>query len=84
MKVIQHNCIGGESSLYHALVVMQVLGRVGTVEECGKLCVFLAADATFMTGVDLPITGGSELDYGKKCQTPISDPIQASQNKLPS
>ncbi|ELT95332.1 hypothetical protein CAPTEDRAFT_135145 [Capitella teleta] len=47
----------------------QVMGRAGTVEECGKLCLFLAVDATFMTGVDLPITGGAELDYGRKCHT---------------
>ncbi len=30
----------------------QVMGRFGTIEESGKLCLFIAADATFTTGVD--------------------------------
>jgi len=44
----------------------QLLGRMGTPEELGSLCLYLAADATFTTGVDHLITGGSELSYGKK------------------
>lgn len=44
----------------------QILGRMGTPEECGKLCLFLAADATFCTGIDVNISGGSELNYGLK------------------
>ena len=28
----------------------QLLGRMGTSEECGLVCLFLAADATFCTG----------------------------------
>lgn len=39
---------------------------MGTIAEMGKCCVYVAAEATFMTGVDLPITGGSELGYGQK------------------
>jgi NAD(P)-dependent dehydrogenase (short-subunit alcohol dehydrogenase family) len=44
----------------------QVMGRMGTVEEVGRLCLFIAADATFTTGVDHVISGGAELGYGRK------------------
>jgi NAD(P)-dependent dehydrogenase (short-subunit alcohol dehydrogenase family) len=44
----------------------QVLGRMGTIEETGKLCLFLAAEATFTTGVDHIQSGGAELGYGRK------------------
>lgn len=45
---------------------VQLLGRMGTVEEVGKLCLFIAAEATFTTGVDHIISGGAELGYGRK------------------
>ena len=44
----------------------QLLGRMGTTEEAGLLCLYLAADATFTTGVDHLISGGAELAYGRK------------------
>ena len=44
----------------------QLIGRMGTIEEAGLLCLFLAADATFTTGVDIPLSGGAELNYGRK------------------
>jgi NAD(P)-dependent dehydrogenase (short-subunit alcohol dehydrogenase family) len=44
----------------------QLLGRMGTIEEAGKLCFFLAAEATFTTGVDHILSGGAELAYGRK------------------
>jgi NAD(P)-dependent dehydrogenase (short-subunit alcohol dehydrogenase family) len=44
----------------------QLLGRMGTPEEAAKLCLFLAAEATFTTGVDHLLTGGAELAYGRK------------------
>jgi NAD(P)-dependent dehydrogenase (short-subunit alcohol dehydrogenase family) len=44
----------------------QVLGRMGTTEEAGRLCLFLAAEATFTTGVDHILSGGAELAYGRK------------------
>jgi len=44
----------------------QPLGRMGTIEEVGKLCLFIASEATFTTGVDHIISGGAELGYGKK------------------
>ena len=44
----------------------QVMGRMGTIEETGRLCLFLAAEATFTTGVDHIQSGGAELGYGRK------------------
>ena len=38
------------------------LGRLGTPEECGKLCAFLASDdASYLTGIQAVIDGGSTL-----------------------
>jgi NAD(P)-dependent dehydrogenase (short-subunit alcohol dehydrogenase family) len=48
----------------------QPLGRMGTIEEAGRLCLFLAAEATFTTGVDHIQSGGAELGYGRKSRTP--------------
>ena len=39
---------------------------MGTIEEAGDLCLFLAAEGTFLTGVDIPLSGGAELNYGNK------------------
>lgn len=44
----------------------QPLGRMGTIEEVGRLSLFIAAEATFTTGVDHIISGGAELGYGRK------------------
>jgi len=33
---------------------------MGTIEEVGKLCLFIAAEATFTTGVDHIISGGAD------------------------
>ena len=44
----------------------QLLGRMGTIEEVGRLCLFIAAEATCTTGVDHIISGGAELGYGRK------------------
>jgi NAD(P)-dependent dehydrogenase (short-subunit alcohol dehydrogenase family) len=44
----------------------QLLGRMGTIKEAGKLCLFIASEATFTTGVDHIISGGAELGYGRK------------------
>ena len=46
----------------------QLLGRMGTTEEVGRLCLFIAAEATFTTGVDHIISGGAELGYGRKAR----------------
>jgi len=42
-------------------------GRVGTIEEVGYACLFLASDqATFITGTELILSGAAELAYGIK------------------
>lgn len=46
----------------------QPLGRMGTIEEVGRLALFLAAEATFTTGTDNIISGAAELDYGNKAR----------------
>ena len=44
----------------------QLLSHMGTIEEVGRLCLFIAAEATFTTGVDHIISGGAELGYARK------------------
>ena len=44
----------------------QVMGRMGSPEEVARLCLFIAAQATFTTGVDHIISGGAELGYCRK------------------
>ena len=44
----------------------QVMGRMGTPAEAGRLALFLAADASFTTGVDHILSGGAEIGYGRK------------------
>jgi len=46
----------------------QLLGRMGTLQESGQACLYLAAEATFTTGIDMLLSGGAELTYGKKTQ----------------
>lgn len=45
---------------------VQVMGRKGTIVESGRLCLAIAADLTFTTGVDHIQSGGAELGYGMK------------------
>ena len=45
---------------------VQVMGRKGTIVETGRLCLCIAADFTFTTGVDHIQSGGAELGYGIK------------------
>ncbi|EMP41576.1 17-beta-hydroxysteroid dehydrogenase 14 [Chelonia mydas] len=47
-------------------VATKLLGRMGTVEECALAVMYLAADGTFCTGIDLLLSGGAELAYGPK------------------
>eukprot|EP00045_Choanoeca_perplexa_P023063 m.12074 g.12074 ORF g.12074 m.12074 type:complete len:288 (-) comp9897_c0_seq2:122-985(-) len=47
----------------------QVLGRFGTIKEAGDMAVFIAAEATFSTGQNFILTGGTELGYGLKLAT---------------
>jgi hypothetical protein len=34
----------------------QLIGRMGTIEEMGQACLFLAAEGTFCTGIGNPLT----------------------------
>lgn len=45
---------------------VQHLGRMGTSLEAGRLCLCIAADLTFTTGVDHILSGGAEIGYGIK------------------
>ena len=42
------------------------MGRLGQPEEIALACLYLAADATYSTGLNLFASGGAELDYGFK------------------
>ncbi|CAI9606603.1 unnamed protein product [Staurois parvus] len=53
----------------------QLLGRMGTAEECAKAVLYLAAEATFCTGIDLLLTGGAELNYASKNQQKTQNSI---------
>ncbi len=40
------------------------MGRIGTIEECGRAALFLAsADSSFVTGITLDVDGGVTLGY---------------------
>ncbi|XP_043915691.1 17-beta-hydroxysteroid dehydrogenase 14 [Protopterus annectens] len=46
----------------------QLIGRMGTLEESGNATLYLAAEATFCTGINLVLSGGAELNYACKNQ----------------
>ena len=53
--------------LHNWLESLQPLGRSGTIDEVGQACRFLASDgASFITGVELILSGGAELGYATK------------------
>ncbi|XP_075393208.1 L-fucose dehydrogenase [Tenrec ecaudatus] len=51
----------------------QPLGRMGQPAEVAAAAVFLAAEASFCTGIELFVTGGAELGTGRKASpgTPV-------------
>jgi NAD(P)-dependent dehydrogenase (short-subunit alcohol dehydrogenase family) len=52
------------SSARNYIYARHPLGKIGTIEECGKAAVFLAsADSSFITGITLNIDGGITLGY---------------------
>src|SRR6185295_8282176 len=57
---------------FHAWVEsMQWLGRSGTVDEVANACLFLASPAaSFITGIELIVSGGIELGHGPKTAFP--------------
>jgi NAD(P)-dependent dehydrogenase (short-subunit alcohol dehydrogenase family) len=57
----------------------QVLGRMGTILETGRLALCIAADLTFTTGVDHVQSGGAEIGYGLKATAaPAAKPVEAA------
>ncbi|XP_039270324.2 L-fucose dehydrogenase-like [Styela clava] len=52
----------------------QLMGRFGSLEESGSLALYIAAEATFTTGVDFLLTGGAELNYGRKTRVQAQMP----------
>ena len=61
---------GEDESEASTAAQVQVLGRRGTVFEVAELCLFVAAEATYSTGVDYVISGGAELGHGLKTPHP--------------
>lgn len=46
------------------IAAIQPLGRMGTPQEIGRVCLFLATeDSSFITGQGLEVDGGAALDY---------------------
>ncbi|XP_076115414.1 L-fucose dehydrogenase-like [Mytilus galloprovincialis] len=45
---------------------VSVLGRIGQPEEMGMTALYLSADATFCTGIDIQVSGGTPLNYADK------------------
>jgi NAD(P)-dependent dehydrogenase (short-subunit alcohol dehydrogenase family) len=44
-----------------------LMNRIGNINEVGTVCLFLASEmASFITGVDVVVSGGAELAYGNK------------------
>ncbi|XP_032244415.1 17-beta-hydroxysteroid dehydrogenase 14 isoform X3 [Phoca vitulina] len=54
----------------------QPLGRMGQPADVGAAAVFLASEANFCTGIELLVSGGAELGYGRKAipGTPVELP----------
>lgn len=45
---------------------------MGTPEECAAAVLYLAADGTFCTGINLVLSGGAELGYAQKNQMDLT------------
>ena len=50
------------------LFLFQYMGRLAEPVEVAKACLYLATDATYSTGQNIYVSGGTELDYGFKSQ----------------
>lgn len=53
-----------EAAARHHIFAQHPMGRIGTAEECGRAALFLVTDdASFITGIALPLDGGITLGY---------------------
>jgi NAD(P)-dependent dehydrogenase (short-subunit alcohol dehydrogenase family) len=53
-----------EDAARHYILSQHPLGRIGTIEDCGKAALYLASDdANFVTGITLNVDGGITLGY---------------------
>ncbi len=51
-------------SALERVAALQVLGRMASIQEIGRVCLFLATeDSSFITGQGLVVDGGASLDY---------------------
>ena len=67
MRVTSVDASPDPKGLHEWLERTQHLGRSGTIEEAGQTAFFLASDkASFITGIELILSGGAELGYGPK------------------
>ncbi|KAL8176802.1 UNVERIFIED_CONTAM: hypothetical protein K2H54_038826 [Gekko kuhli] len=62
------------------VVGKQLLGRMGTPEEVASAALFLAADGTFCTGLNLVLSGGAEVGFGIKNEVDLEAEPSASGN----
>lgn len=52
------------SAALQRIAALQPLGRMASVDEIGRVCLFLATeDSSFITGQGLQVDGGASLDY---------------------
>ncbi len=66
-RVKSVNASADPEALHNYIESTQWMGRSGTIDEAGQTCLFLASDsASYITGIDLILSGGSELGYGPK------------------
>jgi NAD(P)-dependent dehydrogenase (short-subunit alcohol dehydrogenase family) len=67
MRITSVDASPDPKGLHNWLESTQHLGRSGTLEEAGKTVLFLASEqSSFITGIDLILSGGAELGYASK------------------
>ncbi|XP_014781126.1 17-beta-hydroxysteroid dehydrogenase 14 isoform X1 [Octopus bimaculoides] len=54
--------------IYNEGVSSQVMGRMGTPSEISTACLYLAADGTYCTGMDMNVSGGVDISVGSKSE----------------